>query len=209
MKLILIGATGLVGRHVLALALADARVSAVVAPSRKALPAHAKLEAPIVDFDQLPAEVSWWQADAVICTLGTTMKVAGTRQAFLRVDHDYPLAVARLALAAGTRTYALNSAAGANAASRIFYNRVKGELERDLEQLGFISLTCVRPGLIGGEREQARAGEGAALRLLRVLGPVLPRRWRINPAPRIAAALLEAALAAAPGVHVVASEQLA
>ncbi|PKB20066.1 NAD(P)H-binding protein [Janthinobacterium sp. 64] len=209
MKLILIGATGLVGREVLRLALADGRVTAIVAPVRKVLPAHAKLEAPRVDFDRLPADAPWWQADAVICTLGTTMKVAGTRQAFLRVDHDYPLAVARLALVAGTRTYALNSAAGANAASRFFYNRVKGDLERDLEQLGFASLTHVRPGLIGGEREEARAGEGAALRLLRVLGPVLPARWRINPAPRIASALLEAALAGAPGVHVVGPEQLA
>ena len=115
MKLILIGATGLVGREVLRLALMDARVSKVVAPARKALPAHPKLEAPVVDFDRLPPDAPWWQADAVICTLGTTMKVAGTRQMFMRVDHDYPLAVARLALAAGTRTYALNSAAGANA----------------------------------------------------------------------------------------------
>ncbi|MCA1859179.1 NAD(P)H-binding protein [Janthinobacterium sp. HSC-3S05] len=208
MKLILIGATGLVGREVLRLALADGRVTAIVAPVRKPLPAHAKLEAPLVDFDRLPADAPWWQADAVICTLGTTMKVAGTRQVFTRVDHDYPLAAARLALAAGTRTYALNSAAGANAASRFFYNRVKGELERDLEALGFGSLTHVRPGLIGGERDVARAGEGAALRLLRVLGPVLPRRWRINPAPRIASALLAAALASAPGVHVVSPEQL-
>ena len=209
MKLLLVGATGLVGREVLRLALTDARVTYVVAPVRRPLPAHPKLNAPLVDFDHLPPDAPWWQADALICTLGTTMKVAGTRQAFRKVDHDYPLAVARLALAAGTRTYALNSAAGANAASRIFYNRVKGELERDLEQLGFASLTHVRPGLIGGERDVARAGEGAALRLLRVLGPVLPRRWRINPAPRIASALLEAALAGAPGVHVVSSEQLA
>ena len=209
MQLLLVGATGLVGREVLRLALMDARVSRVVAPVRKAMPAHAKLDAPLVDFDRLPADAPWWRADAVICTLGTTMKAAGTRQVFSRVDHGYPLAVARLALAAGTPTYALNSAAGANAASRLFYNRVKGELERDLEQLGFASLTHVRPGLIGGERDEARAGEGAALRLLRVLGPVLPRRWRINPAPRIASALLEAAMAAAPGVHIVSSEQLA
>ncbi|MCC7642704.1 MULTISPECIES: NAD-dependent dehydratase [unclassified Janthinobacterium] len=209
MKLILIGATGLVGREVLRLALMDKRVTAIVAPVRKPLPAHPKLDAPLVDFDRLPADAPWWQADAVICTLGTTMKAAGTRQAFRSVDHDYPLAAARLALATGTRAYALNSAAGANAASRFFYNRVKGDLEGDLEALGFASLTHVRPGLIGGEREEVRAGEGAALRVLRVLGPVLPRRWRINPAPRIASALLEAALAGTPGVHVVGPEQLA
>eukprot|EP01133_Synstelium_polycarpum_P022825 gene22825-27378_t len=122
MNLLLVGATGLVGRHVLALALADARVATVVAPVRKALPAHPKLQAPLVDFDRLPPDVPWWQADAVICTLGTTMKAAGTRQVFRRVDHDYPLAVARLALAAGTPAYVLNSAAGASAGSRIFYN---------------------------------------------------------------------------------------
>lgn len=155
MKLILIGATGLVGREVLRLALSDLRVTAIVAPVRKPLPAHPKLDAPLIDFDRLPLDAPWWQADAVICTLGTTMKVAGTRQAFRRVDHDYPLAAARLALAAGTRTYALNSAAGANAASRFFYNRVKGDLERDLEAQGFRSLTHVRPGLIGGARAVA------------------------------------------------------
>ena len=208
MNLLLVGATGLVGRHVLALALADARVATVVAPVRKALPAHPKLQAPLVDFDRLPPDAPWWQADAVICTLGTTMKAAGTRQVFRRVDHDYPLAVARLALAAGTPAYVLNSAAGASAGSRIFYNRVKGELERDLEGLGFASLTHVRPGLIGGERDEARMGEALALGVLRVLGPVLPARWRINPAPRIAHALLEAAMRATPGVHVVTSERL-
>ena len=208
MKLLLVGATGLVGREVLRLALADARVSQVVAPVRKPLPGHPKLDAPLVDFDRLPPDAPWWQMDAVICTLGTTMKLAGTRQLFRRVDHDYPLAVARLALAAGTRAYVLNSAAGANAGSRIFYNRVKGELERDLEGLGFASLTHVRPGLIGGERDEARMGEGLALGVLRVLGPVLPPRWRINPASSIAAALLEAAIAGTPGVHVVTSERL-
>ena len=85
---------------------------------------------------------------------------------------------------------------------------VKGELERDLEGLGFASLTHVRPGLIGGERDEARMGEGLALGVLRVLGPLLPARWRINPAPRIAHALLEAAMRATPGVHVVTSERL-
>ena len=88
MKLLLVGATGLVGREVLRLALADVRVSTVVAPVRKALPPHAKLHAPLVDFDRLPPDAPWWQADAVICTLGTTMKVAGTRQVFRRIDHD-------------------------------------------------------------------------------------------------------------------------
>lgn len=207
-KLVLVGATGLVGRHVLELALADARVGAVVAPARRALPEHPKLSTPRVDFDHLPEEADWWRADAVICTLGTTMRTAGSRAAFRRVDHDYPLAVARLAHAHGTRSYVLNSALGADPGSRIFYNRVKGELEQALAAVGFESLTFVRPGLIGGERAEVRSGERMMVPVLALVGPLLPKRWRLNPAPRIAAALLGAAIDSRPGVHVVPSDQL-
>ncbi|NUO75507.1 MAG: NAD-dependent dehydratase [Lysobacter sp.] len=208
MKLLLVGATGLVGRHVLALALAHPAVEAVIAPTRRPLDTQAKLLAPVVDFDALPAQAPWWRADAVICTLGTTIRVAGSQPAFRRVDHDYPLAVARLAREHGVPTYALNSALGADPDSRVFYNRVKGELERDLAELGFRSLTLVRPGLIGGQRDEHRFGERVATVGLGLLAPLLPRRWRINPAERIAQALLDAAIDAVPGRHVVGSERL-
>lgn len=208
MKLLLVGATGLVGSHVLRLALADARVDAVVAPVRRGLPAHPKLDAPRIDYDRLLADAPWWRADAVICTLGTTIKKAGSQAAFRRVDHDYALEVARRAHDAGTPTYALNSAMGADSDSRFFYNRVKGELEQDLARVGLRSLTYVRPGLIGGDRQESRTGERLGLAVLGLLGPLLPRRYRINPADRIAAALLEAAIAARPGVHVIGSEDL-
>ena len=208
MQLILVGATGLVGTHVLRLALADARVTRVIALARKPLPAHPKLLAPAIDFDALPPDAAWWRADAVICALGTTMKVARSQSAFRRVDFDYPLAVARLARAAGTPAHVLNSATGSNASSRFFYNRVKGELEAQLATLGFASLTHVRPGLIGGQRDTVRAGEALMAVVLRVLAPVLPARWRINPAERIAQVLLEAALLATPGVRVITSDHL-
>jgi uncharacterized protein YbjT (DUF2867 family) len=208
MKLLLIGSSGLVGREVLQLALAAPQVSGVVALTRRPLGEHPKLQAPIVDFDRLPAEAPWWQADAVICTLGTTIKVAGSEQAFRRVDHDYPLEVARCARQQGTPAFVLNSAIGASADSRIFYNRVKGELERDLAALGFPSLTLVRPGLIGGERDEVRTAERRWLAVLGVIGPILPRAWRINPAPAIARALLDAALAPTPGTRIIASDQL-
>lgn len=209
MRLILAGATGLVGRHVLARALKDPRVTHVVAPTRRPLPAHPKLDAPVVDFDALPADAPWWRADAVICALGTTMKTAGSRDAFRRVDHDYPLAIADLARRHGTPVYVLNSAMGANAQSRVFYNRVKGELESALRTLGFASLMLVRPGLIGGDREERRLGETVATHVLRTLHPLLPTKWRINPAERIADALLGAALDPPVGVHVIASDALA
>lgn len=208
MKLLLAGATGLVGGHVLAQALADPRIDAVVAPARRPLPAHPKLLAPTVDFEALPEDAPWWRADAAISALGTTIRKAGSQEAFRRVDHGYQLAVARLASRHGTPVFVLNSALGADPASRIFYNRVKGELERDLAGLDFASLTFVRPGLIGGERREVRPAERAALVLLSILGPVLPRAWRINPAGRIAAAMIEAAIARTPGTHVVTSAEL-
>ena len=204
----LVGATGLVGHCVLQQALEDARVHQVVAPTRSALSPHPKLLNPLGDFDQWPVDAEWWAVDAVVCTLGTTIKVAGSQAAFYRVDHDYPLQVARLARQHGAKAYALNSALGADPASRVFYSRTKGELERDLQTLGYGSLTCVRPGLIGGERQQERPAEQLAVRLSTWLQPLLPRRYRVVPADRIAHHLLEAALAAAPGVRVLMSEQL-
>ena len=210
MKILLAGATGLVGSHVLAQLLAAPECSAVVAPTRRALDGeHAKLDNPLVDFAQLPAQAPWWQADAAICALGTTMKQAGSREAFRRVDHAYPLAIARLARQHGATAFALNSAFGADPRSRLFYNRVKGELERDLQALGYPSLALVRPGLIGGERAQTRVAERTAAVVLGMLGPLLPRRYRINPAARIAAALVDSALRPRAGCQVIGSERLA
>ncbi|WP_153676125.1 NAD-dependent dehydratase [Stenotrophomonas maltophilia] len=209
MRVMLLGATGLVGGLALSRLLDDTRCSAVIAPTRRLLgAAHGKLENPVLAFDALPAAAEWARVDAAICALGSTIAQAGSREAFHRIDHDYPLAFARLAQAQGAQTYVLNSAAGANPQSSIFYSRVKGELEHDLRALGFNSLTLVRPGLIGGERTEVRRGERLALTVLGALGPLLPRAWRINPASEIAMALVEAALAPQPGEHVVTSSAL-
>ncbi len=209
MKLLLAGATGLVGSHVLRLALGDARITHVTAPVRRAPPVtHAKLHTPIVNYDALPSNAEWWQAGAVICALGTTMKTAGSQAAFRRVDHDYPLAVAELSHRHGTPTYVLNSALGADVDSRFFYSRVKGELERNLAKIGFSSLTYARPGLIGGERAGSRPTESATILILRAVGPVLPRRWRLCPAQNIAQAMLEAALQARPGINAISSAEM-
>jgi len=203
MKLILVGATGLVGRHILEKAISDPRVTSLVCPVRSAVPARPKLLAPVVDFDHLPQDAPWWKADAVLCALGTTMRDAGSRDAFWRVDHDYPVAVAQHAIAAGTPTYVLNSALGASTSSLFFYNRVKGEAERDITALGFPSLTLVQPGLIGGVRDTHRPAEQASIFVVRALGRLLPRWLRINPSATIAEAMLDAAIAGRPGRHVV------
>ena len=210
MRILHAGATGLVGRHVLSLLLSDPRVDEVVAPTRRELPLpHPRLLNPVVDFDALPADAHWWQVDAVTCSLGTTIRQAGSQDAFRKVDHDYPLAIARHAHRHGARGFALTSAMGADAHSRIFYNRVKGELEAALRDVGFESLTFVRPGLIGGDRDEFRFGERLASGALRLAGPLLPRRYRVNPATTIAAALVQAVTEVRPGLHVVGSDTLA
>lgn len=204
----LVGATGLVGQSVLQKALASDAVGRVVAPTRRALPAHPKLLNPVLDFEHLPEDADWWAVDAVVCTLGTTIKIAGSKEVFYRVDHDLPLRVAQLALQHGARAYALNSALGADPASSVFYSRTKGELERDLQSLGYASLTLVRPGLIGGDRQTTRPGERFGVLLGQALRPLLPPRYRVVSAERIAQHLLQAALAEQPGVRVLMSEQL-
>jgi uncharacterized protein YbjT (DUF2867 family) len=213
MQLLLVGASGLVGRSVLAQALADSRIQRVVAPTRRplAVPAGARaatLDNPVVDFERLPSDPRMWTVDAAVCALGTTIRQAGAQEAFRRVDHDYVRDVARRTREHGAHAFALTSAMGANPQSRIFYNRVKGEAEQSVMACGFVSLTIVRPGLIGGAREESRPLEFAARMVLGALEPVLPRRYRINPAPNIARALLEAALAGRPGVQIVPSSEL-
>ncbi len=136
------------------------------APTRRPLAAHAKLDNPLVDFDRLPAEADWWDVDGVICALGTTRAKAGSDQAFRVVDHDYPLEVARLARKHGASRFALNSSVGANARSKLLYPRTKGEVEEALKAMGFQSLTIVRPGLIGGDRDEFRLGEHVAAAVL-------------------------------------------
>ena len=206
--LLLVGSTGLVGQSVLQQALDHPAVGQVVAPTRRPLPAHPRLLNPVVDFEALPDDAPWWAADAVICTLGTTIKKAGSQAAFYRVDHDHPLRVAELARRHGARAFALNSALGADASSRVFYSPTKGELERDLQRLGYPSLTLVRPGLIGGERAESRPAERLGVVVSEWLRPVLPARYRVVPAQRIAFHLLQAALAELPGLHVIPSDAI-
>lgn len=207
--LLLVGATGLVGQHVLQQALADPRVERIVAPTRTPLAAHPKLLNPSIHYEYLARHESWWACDAVICTLGTTIKKAGSKARFRDVDYSYPLLVAKLAQAQGADTFVLNSAMGANAHSWFFYNKVKGQLEQALSALNWRSLTFVRPGLIAGEREEFRWAEHLGVQVLSALESWLPAKFRVNPAEHIAQALLEAALHSEDGTHSVNSAALA
>ena len=170
MKVLILGASGLVGAHTLRLALAHPRIAQVIAPTRKALPTHEKLTNPVSgSLQTLVASVPEWGPDALICALGTTMAKAGSRASFREVDYVLPLHFGTAAKASGASTFALVTAIGAAADSRFFYPRTKGKPERDVRAIGFDSLTIVRPSMIGGQREEHRAGEGFVLNLTREL----------------------------------------
>lgn len=212
MKLLLVGATGLVGSHVLELALRDSRISKVLVLTRSAITlgpdTNPKLEIIQTDFEHLPKSANWWQVDSVICTLGTTMRKAKTKIQFRRVDYDYPLAVATIARQHNATSFVLNSSMGANMSSRFFYNQVKGDIEAAITKLEFPSLTIVRPGLIEGDRKEQRFGEQIMVGILKIFGVILPKTMQLNPARNIAQQMIETALQQKQGIEIIRSDQL-
>lgn len=205
--LLIVGATGAVGQQVLRLAQDDTRVQHIFAPSRHALPPHPKLKNPIIDFEHLDKAADYWQVDAVICTLGTTMRIAGSKAGFVAIDRDLPIAIAAQAQAGGATCFVLNSSLGAKIGAN-FYLNTKAEVEQGIRELGFARYTIVRPSLIDAERADPRLGEKIGIFFARLLKPLMPKRYRAVAATAIAHALLEAALAAQPGEHLIESEAL-
>lgn len=210
------GATGLVGREVLAALLADKRYSQVHCLGRRA-PAvqHKKLRAHLVDVTDAAALMALagpQQVDDVYITLGTTIKVAGSQAAFRALDHDAVVAVGRMGKARAATKLGVVSAMGASAASGVFYNRVKGETEDDLAQLGYQLLVIARPSLIEGDRaslnQAGRAGEGLALKAMRLLKPLTPRNYQSIRADQIAAALVASVTSGTAGKTVLLSGQM-
>ena len=207
LRLLLVGATGAVGQAALSLALAEPRITEVVALTRRPLAPQAKLRNVVADFAGMPADADCWAVDAVICALGTTMKAAGSQAHFAAVDRDLPLLVAQRARAAGATRFALNSSLGASLSGN-FYLHTKAEAEAGIRRCGFPAYTIVRPSLIDAERSEVRPGERAGLLFARVLAPLIPRRYRAVKAVAIARALLEGALRDDTGERIIESEAL-
>lgn len=191
-KVLLAGATGLVGGEILRGLLTDTTVAEVHLLSRRAINVtHPKLQLNVVDFLQLPALS---QVDEVYLALGTTIRVAGSQEAFRAVDFEANFAVAKAAIASGARRVALVSAADANARSSVFYLSVKGALEDALASLNLTALVIARPSLLLGNRDALdqppRAGEKISTPILKLLAPVLPKRYRPIHARVVAQSLL-------------------
>jgi len=203
----LLGATGLVGGHALDLLASDPAFSRIVVPVRRkfAEAMAPRVEAQVIDFERLDERPDLFRVDQVICALGTTIRaVGGSRERFRAVDFGIPFTAAKMSLAQGVRHFLLVSALGANARSRVFYNRVKGELEDALRTMGFRSVTIVRPSLLLGDRREPRLGEEIAKRF----GWLVPGRYRPIHARHVAAALVRGAREDVPGLHILESDEI-
>jgi uncharacterized protein YbjT (DUF2867 family) len=173
MKCIVVGGTGLIGSHLVADLLKDDRVENVASVVRSIQPLRkSKLSGLKIDFDVLD-RTALPKADVALCALGTTIKKAGSQEAFYKVDHDYIVGFARACKNNGVEKFIVVSALGANAQSRIFYNRVKGETENDLKKLGFKSLAILQPSLLLGKRQESRPVERLGILLSPILNKVM------------------------------------
>lgn len=207
-KAVVAGATGLIGKELVQMLLSNPNyVSVTLLVRRPTGLQHSKLTEKVIDFEQLEhADVDLSEAD-VFCTLGTTIKKAGTQQAFRQVDYVYPVILGRMAKIQGARQFLIVTSMGANPSSRVFYSRVKGETEEALRELDLPSLQIFRPSLLLGEREEFRLGE----RFMAVLAPLFKgplRKYSPIQGKYVAKSMLRTALEDFSGVHVYESYQI-
>jgi uncharacterized protein YbjT (DUF2867 family) len=199
----LAGATGLTGEHLLDRLLDEPTVERVLAPSRRALAEHSRLDNPVGELSELLPQLTG-PIDTAFCCLGTTIKKAGTQSGFRAVDLDLVVAFAQRARELGARHLLVVSALGADPQATVFYNRIKGEMEEALRAQAWPQLTLARPSLLLGERSDFRLGE----RLAAPFAQLLPGKWRGIEANRLAHALWRLALEDGQGVRVVESDEL-
>ena len=209
---LLAGATGLIGRDLLPLLLAADRYAKVIVVGRRPLDLqHPKLVQVVTELSQLEAVRLRLIADDVYCCLGTTRKQAGSKAAFYEVDFLFVVKLAAITAANFAAQFLVVSALGAEADSRFYYNRVKGEMENAVQQTPFRAIHIFRPSLLLGARAAPRLGERVGAVLLGLAGPLLRGRWRkYRPvaAATVAAAMLRAAEDDGGGVRVHSSEAL-
>ena len=217
---LLAGATGLTGGKLLTQLLCDARYGSVNILVRQAgkfsdaVSANPKkLVAHVVDFDHLGTmSNALKKIDDAYCCLGTTIKKAGSKEAFCKVDFDYVLNVARAAKAAGAKRFLVISALGADAKSSVFYNRIKGEMEEALSEFSFGELHIFQPSFLAGHRAESRPAERIGIAAFKLLSPLLigpVKKYRTIEATQVARAMIAAAFADDVGRHVYASDVIA
>lgn len=209
MKALVIGATGATGRDLVDLLLEDGTFEEVHIFVRRELPLrHEKLQTHIVDFDRPQHWHRLVTGDVLFSCLGTTIKAAGTKEAQWKVDYNYQYQFAEAARANGVPTYVLVSSTGASSTSRVFYSRMKGELEVAVKKLEFPSLTILQPPILD-RIDSDRTGEKAGLKVITVLNKVgLLKSQRPLPTRELAQVMIRQAKEKPPGTHVLSGKNV-
>ncbi|MGK7376770.1 oxidoreductase [Planococcus sp. 1R117A] len=171
---LLAGASGLVGTELLHILLESPKYEEVKIFVRKRLEIkHPKLEQVLVDYNRLENYEEYFNVNDIYCCLGTTIKKAGSQEAFRKVDYEYPLKMAELAKKHNAENFLIVSALGADPHSKVFYSRTKGEVEKQLKNLDLYALHIFQPSLLLGDRQEFRLGEKIASFLVPVFSPLL------------------------------------
>lgn len=204
------GSTGLVGNLLLDILLEDLYYDKIFALSRKPLGMqNARLVNIVVDFDNLESHATEMKADDVFCCLGTTIKQAGSQDAFRNVDFDYPLQLAKITRNQGARQFLIVTALGSDKASSIFYNRVKGEVEEAIGQVNFPAYHIFQPSMLLGDRkDRDRAGESIGKVMMNALDFLIPKKYKAIQGSNVARGMLAIAKQNQPGRHIHSSAAL-
>lgn len=201
------GATGLIGEQLLRLLLQSDQYDKVIALVRREITDHPKLEQRTIDLGD-EKDYEGLKADDVFCCLGTTIKKAGSKENFRKVDLHYPLILAQAMKHNGAKQYLIVTALGANKNSSIFYNQVKGEVEDAISKIGFDSIHIFRPSLLIGDRKEKRSAEDAAKWFYKVFGFLIPSKYKGINVSKIARAMLALAAEHERGIFIHESDVL-
>ena len=209
---LLVGASGLVGGHCLQFLLNEPSYARITVLVRTPLSInHEKLIQHTIDFDEVTTLGELFAVDDVFCCLGTTIRKAGTQEAFRKVDFDYPIKIAALTQHCGANKFLLVSSLGADPHSRIFYNRVKGELEEAIQKISFKAFHVFRPSLLLGDRKEIRTGKKIGAFAMMALKNVMIgrlKKYRAVQARDVAKVMVGAAQMNLTGMNIFESERI-
>lgn len=193
-KAIILGATGLTGSHLLKLLLEDATYDLVKVFTRKKLPvSHPKIEEHLVDLLKLSDQADEFTADVVFCCIGTTKAKTPNKELYRAIDYGIPVEAAKLCKKNSISSFIVISAIGANAESKIFYNRIKGEMERDVLAQQVKHTHLLQPSLIVGNRNEKRMGEDLSKQFMKIVGFLIPPRYKMIEGKTIARSMVQLA----------------
>lgn len=210
-SILLIGATGLVGNEILKLLHRDQLFNEIIILTRREIPGFSddkRIRQIIADFSRLEDYKEHIKAYYIVSTLGTTIKKAGTKENFRKIDYLYTLKTAELALQNGASHFLLVSSLGANDSSRIFYNRVKGEIEKAVSALPFKSVSIFRPSILSGKRDEFRIGEVFGRSLMKAFSFMVPVKYQPTEAYQLAEVILHTARKDQPGKKIYEADEI-